>query len=113
MVPSGPSALLRASAQICLEIKFSPLNTANITVLSLSQHSAEIKIDKYKNMHHHKQIMNNHEITHILKHILGNSHAVFLGIFASDKPPPLNSIQTIVHYCYGSNIDPTGQGGSH
>ena len=57
--------------------------------------------------------MNCDEITHILKHLLANSRARFLGVFASDKPPPLNTIQSLIRGCYVSNIDPTGKGGSH
>ena len=40
--------------------------------------------------------MNSDEIPHILKHRLANSRARFLGAFASDKHPPLNSIQSLV-----------------
>ena len=57
--------------------------------------------------------MNTDEITHILKHLLANSRERFLGVFASDKFPRLNSIQSLVPCCYVSNIDPTGKGGSH
>ena len=57
--------------------------------------------------------MNTEEITHILKHFLVNSRARFLGVFASDKLSPLNSIQSHVPCCYVSNTDPTGKCGSH
>ena len=57
--------------------------------------------------------MNTEEITHILKHLLPHSGARFLGVFASVKPPPLNSIQSLVQCCYVSNIESTGKGGSH
>ena len=57
--------------------------------------------------------MNSDEITHILKHLLAHSRARFLGVFASDKLPPLNTIQSLIPCCYVSNIDPTGKGGSH
>ena len=56
--------------------------------------------------------MNSEEITHILKHLLANSRARFLGFFASDKLPPLKSIQSLVPIGYVSNIDPTGKGWS-
>ena len=57
--------------------------------------------------------MNTEEINHLLKHILANSRACFLGVFASDKLAPLNTIHSLVQCCYVSNIDPTGQGGTH
>ena len=57
--------------------------------------------------------MNSDEITHILKHLLAPSRARFLGVFASDKLPPLNSIQSLVQCCYRSNIDPMVKGGSY
>ena len=56
--------------------------------------------------------MNSDEITHILKHFLAHSPARFLGVFASDKVPPLNTIQSLIPFCYVSNIDPAGKGGS-
>ena len=52
--------------------------------------------------------MNSDEITHILKHLLAHSRPRFLSIFASDKRPPLNPIQTLILCCYVSNIDPKG-----
>ena len=55
--------------------------------------------------------MNSDEITHILKHLLAHSRAHFLGVFASDKLPPLNTIQSLIPCCDVSNIDPTGKGG--
>ena len=57
--------------------------------------------------------MNTDEITNMLKHLVANSRARFLGVFASDKPPPLNSIQSLVPCCYVSNIDHTGKRVSH
>ena len=57
--------------------------------------------------------MNTQEIMHILKLLLANSPGRFLSVFAFDKLHPLNSIQPLVPCCYVSNIDPTGQGGSH
>ena len=57
--------------------------------------------------------MNTDEITHILKHLLANSRVRFLGVFASDKLRPLNTIQSLIPCCYASNIDPTGKGRSH
>ena len=57
--------------------------------------------------------MNADEITDILKHILAKFRVRFLDVFASDKRPPLNSIQSLVPCWYDSNIDPTGKGGSH
>ena len=40
------------------------------------------------------------EITHILYHLLPNSRAFFLGVFASDILPPMNSIQSLVPCCF-------------
>ena len=39
--------------------------------------------------------MNTDEITNILNHLLANSRARLLGVFASDKLPPLNSIHVL------------------
>ena len=57
--------------------------------------------------------MNTDEINHLLKHLLANSRARFPGVSASDKLRPLNTIHSFVPCCYVSNIDPTGQCGSH
>ena len=57
--------------------------------------------------------MNTEEIIHLLKNLLAHSRARFLGVFASDKLPPLNTIQSLIPCCLVSNIDPTGKGRSH
>ena len=57
--------------------------------------------------------MNTDSITVIIRKLLPHSRARFLGVFTSEKLPPLNAIQSRVPCCYVSNIDPTGQGGSH
>ena len=57
--------------------------------------------------------MNSDEITHILKHFLANSRGLFLDVFATYKSPPLNTIQSLIPFCYVSNIDQRGKGGAH
>ena len=57
--------------------------------------------------------MNTEEISFILKHLLSNSRTHFLGVFASDKLPPINTIAAYTPCCYVANTDPTGWGGSH
>ena len=56
--------------------------------------------------------MNTEEITRILKPLLTNSRARFLGVFASEKLPPLKTIQSLIPCCYVSKIDRTWKGGS-
>ena len=57
--------------------------------------------------------MHTDEITRILKHLLANSRARFLGVFASDILPPLKSIQSLVPSCNVSKMYPTGKGGTN
>ena len=57
--------------------------------------------------------MNTEELTHLLKHLVAHSRALFLGVFASDKHHTLNSFQSLVPICYVTNNDPPAKGGSH